>query len=60
LYRFALSQEITTAVIGCDTIAEVEENARLARRFVPLEPHERELLVTALEPYARRLMYYKE
>ncbi len=60
LYRFALSQEITTAVIGCDTIAEVEENARLAQRFVPLEPHERELLVTALEPYARRLMYYKE
>ncbi len=60
LYRFALSHEITTAVIGCDTIAHVEDNAGMAERFVPLELQERELLVASLEPYARRLMYYKD
>ena len=59
-YRYALSQEITTAVIGCDTVAHVDENVTLARGFVPLDPREKDFLVAAVQPYARRLMYYKE
>jgi aryl-alcohol dehydrogenase-like predicted oxidoreductase len=27
-YRFALSHPVTTAIIGCDTIAQLEENVR--------------------------------
>lgn len=60
LYRFALSHDITTAVIGCDTIAHVEENVRLAQGFVPLDHREKDILVASVQPYARRLMYYKE
>ena len=59
-YRFALSQEISTAVIGCDTVAQVEQNVGFAGAFRPMDDQERDFMVTALRPYARRLMYYKE
>jgi len=60
LYRFALSQDISTAVIGCDTVAHVEENVRFAETFRPLDRQEQDFLIAALKPYARRLMYYKD
>jgi aryl-alcohol dehydrogenase-like predicted oxidoreductase len=59
-YRFALSQEITTAVIGCDTVAQVEQNVGFAEAFTPMDGQEKDFMVTALRPNARRLMYYKE
>jgi len=59
LYRFALSHDITAAVIGCDTVAQVEENADFAHSFSPLDEQEKDFLVASLQPYARRLMYYK-
>ena len=60
LYRFALSHEITTAVIGCDTVAHVEDNVRSARGFVPMDPRDKDVLLASVQPYARRLMYYKQ
>jgi len=59
-YRFALSHDIDTAVIGCDTLAHVEENTGFAAMFSPLDRQAEESLVALLQPYARRLMYYKE
>jgi uncharacterized protein len=32
----SLSLRVSAAVIGCDTIAQLEENVRLAREFTPL------------------------
>jgi len=58
-YRFALSQQISTAVIGCDTIEQLEENARFAGSFRPMQEQEMKDLVEAVAPYARKLMYYK-
>ena len=58
-YRFALSQPVTTAVIGCDTIAQLEENGGLARSFVPLTEKEADSLIALVAPYARELLYYK-
>jgi len=57
--RFALSHPISTAVIGCDTIKQLEENVRFASSFEPMTVKEMEALVTSMAPYARRLMYYK-
>jgi predicted aldo/keto reductase-like oxidoreductase len=57
--HFALSQPITTAVIGCDNTQQLEENVGFAVRFVPL-PHDRaKTLLKKVEPFARQLMYYK-
>ena len=57
--RFALSQPVTTVVIGCDSSAQLEENVRLAEAFTPMTREEQQLLVRDTAPFARQLMYYK-
>lgn len=57
--RFALSQPITNVVIGCDSIEQLEENARFAARFKPMSEDEMKTLINDIKPYARQLMYYK-
>jgi aryl-alcohol dehydrogenase-like predicted oxidoreductase len=58
-YRFALSQPITSVVIGCDDIYQLEENVYFATSFSPMKDEEIKELVDAVSPYAKRLMYYK-
>ncbi len=58
-FRFALSQPITTAVIGCDDLEQVEENVRLAGSFSPLTEKETQELIRKVSPFAREFMYYK-
>ena len=58
-FRFALSQSITTAVIGCDDLLQLEENVGLARSFKPMPDQEMRELEELISPYARKLMYYK-
>lgn len=57
--RFALSQPITAAVVGCDTIEQLEMNARIARTFEPMSERDQEILTQKVASYARELMYYK-
>ncbi len=58
-YRYALSQAITTVVIGCDSVEQLEENVRFAKRFEAMTEREQKEIVERIAPYARRLMYYK-
>ena len=58
-YRYALSHPVTTAVIGCDSIAQLEENVRFASSFTSLTEDEKTMLSGQLSPIARELMYYK-
>jgi predicted aldo/keto reductase-like oxidoreductase len=58
-YRYALSHPVTTAVIGCDTVGQLEENVRFASSFTPLTEDEKEMLSGQLSPIARQLMSYK-
>ncbi|MEJ2696492.1 MAG: aldo/keto reductase [Candidatus Sulfobium sp.] len=58
-YRYALSQPITTAVIGCDDIEQLKENVRLAISFETMSAGEQRKLSDAVSPYAGQLMYYK-
>ena len=57
--RFSMSQPITAAVVGCDTIEQLEMNVRIARAFEPMPEKEQEILITKVTSYARELMYYK-
>jgi len=57
--RFALSQPVSTVVIGCDDLAQLEENVRFARSFQPMTESEQGELVRHVAPFARQLMYYK-
>jgi len=58
-FRFALSQDVSNIVIGCDDLAQLEENAGFARDFRPMPPEEQEDLAESLAPVAKRLTYYK-
>jgi predicted aldo/keto reductase-like oxidoreductase len=56
--RYALSHEVSTIVVGCDDIAQMEENVQAAKA-IPLSPEERQKMEAAAFPYARQLAYYK-
>ena len=58
-FRFGLSHPVSTAVIGCDTIQQLEENVGFAETFVAMNDKEMQGLVDALSPHACELMYYK-
>ncbi len=48
--RYSMSLPLDVAIVGMDTVEQVEENVRVAESFVPLSPQEEEeLLATALE-----------
>jgi aryl-alcohol dehydrogenase-like predicted oxidoreductase len=57
--HFALSQPVSTVVIGCDTIQQLEENISFARNFSPMPDAEMRDLIGKVKPFSRQLMYYK-
>ncbi len=59
LIRYALSQGITVAIVGCSNPGEVETLARAGREFRPMTPEEQRETVERIRPYARQLAYYR-
>lgn len=58
-FRFALTQPITAAIIGCDNLMQLSENVEMARRFEAMSDKEATELIDAVAPFAQQLMYYK-
>ncbi|MDD2756369.1 MAG: aldo/keto reductase [Methanothrix sp.] len=59
LLRFALSREVSTAIVGCNSAREVDALARVGRQFQPLAVEEEKRLLHLFRPHARRLAYYR-
>ena len=59
LLRFALSRQISTAIVGCSSPAEVVGLAETGRRFQPLSDAEEKMLLETFRPHATRLAYYR-
>jgi hypothetical protein len=59
LIRFALSHEITLAIVGCSTASEVETLARTASGFTPLSASELAAVTSVYQPYAEQLAFYR-
>ncbi len=59
LTRFALSQPITVAVVGCSNGPHVRTLAETGRSFSPLTPEEQQAIVGMFHPYAKRLAFYR-
>jgi predicted aldo/keto reductase-like oxidoreductase len=57
--QFALSHPVSTAVIGCDTVQQLEENVDFASRVAPMPEEKKDQILKDIGPYARQLMYYK-
>ncbi len=59
LLRYALSLPVTTAVIGCMTLSQLEENVAVARDFVPMTKAERDALLELTKPLAMEGTFFK-
>ncbi len=57
--RFALSQDTSVTLVGCDSVEQLEANVLYAERFVPMPCEEQNRLIELLKPDAFSLMYYK-
>ena len=59
LIRYALSQPVTVAIVGCMSPKHVRELACVGRNFEPMGQEEQFRLVDIYRPYADKLAYYR-
>lgn len=57
--RFALTQPVSTVVIGCDSIEQLEENVRFAEHHEAMTEVEQRKLVRDTAPFGRKLAFYR-
>lgn len=56
---YTLSKPVSTVIIGCDTIAQLEENVHNAREFTPLNEKQQQELVARAEPCAKPSLFFR-
>ncbi len=57
--RYTLSHPVSTVIIGVDTIAQLEENVRIAREFLPLNMAQLEVMEQKVKPVYGQASWYK-
>ncbi|WP_306591537.1 aldo/keto reductase [Geothrix sp. 21YS21S-4] len=57
--RYTLTHPVSTAIIGVDNLAQLEENVRIARDFLPLNAAEMEALEQKVKPVYGQASWYK-
>jgi aryl-alcohol dehydrogenase-like predicted oxidoreductase len=56
---YTLSRPVSTVIVGCDTIAQLEENVHLAREFTPLSDSQSTELVARAEPVSKPSLFFR-
>jgi len=56
---YSLSLPVSTVIIGCDSIAQLEENVQLARDFTPLSQQEMAALTAKAEPVSKQALFFR-
>lgn len=56
---YTLSRPVSTVIIGCDTVAQLEENVQLAHEFTPLTEKQQTELVARAEPCAKPSLFFR-
>ena len=56
---FTLSHPFSTVIIGCDNIAQLDENVKLAREFTPLSQTQMASLNDLAEPVAKQSLFFR-
>ena len=56
---YSLSLPVSTVIIGCDTIAQLEENVNLAREFTPLSQQQMAGLTQKAEPVSKQSLFFR-
>lgn len=58
--RYVLSLPISTVIIGCDTVAQLEENVAIARAFSPMPETEMRALEQVTASYEAEATWFKK
>jgi aryl-alcohol dehydrogenase-like predicted oxidoreductase len=56
---YTLSLPVSTAIVGCDSIAQLEENVKLAREFTPLSRAQMAALEARTASVARQALFFR-
>jgi aryl-alcohol dehydrogenase-like predicted oxidoreductase len=56
---YTLSRPVSTIIIGCDSIAQLEENVKLAHEFTPLRDVQAAAMVARAEPVAKPSLFFR-
>jgi aryl-alcohol dehydrogenase-like predicted oxidoreductase len=59
LIRFALSQDVSVAIVGCSSPAHVETLVEAGRPHQPMDEEEQRAMTALFEPAARQLAFYR-
>jgi aryl-alcohol dehydrogenase-like predicted oxidoreductase len=57
--RYVLSLPVSTVIVGCDSVAQLEENVALARGFNPLSRTQLAELEAKAEPVHRQALFFR-
>jgi aryl-alcohol dehydrogenase-like predicted oxidoreductase len=57
--RYVLTLPVSTVIVGCDSVAQVEENVAIARAFNPLSPAQMAELEKKAEPVHRQALFFR-
>jgi aryl-alcohol dehydrogenase-like predicted oxidoreductase len=58
-FFYTLSLPISTAIIGCDSVQQVEECVQLAREFTPLSDKQMQELADKTAPIAKQALFFR-
>lgn len=57
---YVLSLPVSTVIIGCDSIAQLENNVQMAREFTPLSDAQLATLTQKTEPIAKQALFFRK
>jgi aryl-alcohol dehydrogenase-like predicted oxidoreductase len=57
--NFVLSHPVSTVIVGCDNVAQLEENVQIAREFTPLSQSQMMALNNLAEPVAKQSLFFR-
>ncbi len=57
--QFTLSQPVSTVIIGCDNLAQLEENVQIARDFTPLSQPQLMAMNELAAPVAKQSLFFR-
>jgi uncharacterized protein len=57
--NFTLSHPVSTIIVGCDTMAQLEQNVQIAREFTPLSRSQMSTLNQLAEPVAKQSLFFR-
>jgi predicted aldo/keto reductase-like oxidoreductase len=56
---YVLSLPVSTVIVGCDSVAQLEENVEISRSFTPLNDNQMAALVDRTEPVHRQALFFR-